>query len=67
MLSLWALALEGNAASIRALLKQGYKRSGVHRKSTLVQGVWVDAIYFDILREEWEELRGGARRRRTGR
>jgi RimJ/RimL family protein N-acetyltransferase len=67
MLSLWALALEGNAASIRALLKQGYKRSGVHRKSTLVQGVWVDSIYFDILREEWEELRGGARRRRTGR
>ncbi len=67
MLSLWALAVEGNVASIRALLEQGYKRSGVHRKSTLVQGAWVDSIYFDILREEWEELRGGARRRRTGR
>ncbi len=67
MLSLWALAVDGNEASIRALLKQGYKRSGVHRKSTLVQGAWVDSIYFDILREEWEELRGGTRRRRTGR
>jgi RimJ/RimL family protein N-acetyltransferase len=67
MLSLWALAIEGNEASIRGLEKQGYKRSGVFRKSTLVQGVWVDSIYFDILREEWEELRGGGRRRRTGR
>ena len=67
LLSLWAIAIEGNAASIRALEKQGYRRSGVFRKSTLVKGAWVDSIYFDILREEWEELRGRARRRRTGR
>ncbi len=58
MRSLWALAFEHNTASIRALEKQGYRRGGVFRKSALVKGRWVDSIYFDILREEWEELRG---------
>ncbi len=54
--SLWAMALEANHASIHALEKQGYRRNGVMRKSMLVKGKWVDTIYFDILREEWEKL-----------
>ena len=51
-----AIAFAGNAASIRALEKQGYTRSGVHRKAYLVHGQWVDGIYFDLLHEEWEKL-----------
>ena len=54
--SLWAIAFEQNAPSLRALEGQGYRRSGVQRKSMLVKGKWVDAVYFDILREEWEKL-----------
>ncbi len=54
--SLAAEAFAGNAASIRALEKQGYKRSGVRRKAFLVKGAWVDALYFDLLLEEWEKL-----------
>lgn len=54
--SLWAIAFAENEPSMRALVKQGYRRSGVHRSSMLVKGSWVDAIYFDILREEWEKL-----------
>jgi RimJ/RimL family protein N-acetyltransferase len=54
--SLWAIAFEDNEASMRALKSQGYRRNGVMRKSMLVKGRWVDAIYFDILREEWEKL-----------
>jgi len=55
--SLWAIAMEGNAASCRALEKQGYKKSGLFRKAFLVKGIWVSAVYYDILREEWEGLR----------
>ena len=55
--SLWGVAFEGNEASVRALEKQGYKRSGRFRKAYLVKGRWVDGIYLDILREEWERMR----------
>ena len=51
----------------RALQKQGYKQSGLFRKSVLVNGAWLDSLYFDILREEWESLCEGTHRRRTGR
>ena len=57
MHSLFAVAFEGNEGSIRALEKQGYKRGGVFRKSHLVKGEWVDAIYYDILLEDWRALR----------
>jgi RimJ/RimL family protein N-acetyltransferase len=58
MLSLWAVSHDGNEASIRALEKQGYKQGGRFRKAVLVNGNWIDSIYFDILREEWAALRG---------
>ncbi len=57
MWSLWTTVFEGNAASIRAIEKQGYHRGGVMRQTTLVKGVWKDEIYFDMLREEWEAMR----------
>lgn len=61
MLTLWAVAHDGNAASTHALLKQGYKQGGRFRKAVLVNGERIDSIYFDILREEWEAIRPAAR------
>lgn len=58
--TLWATVIEGNAASERALEKQGYRRGGVLRKSTIVKGVRRDEIYYDVTREDWEALRGDA-------
>lgn len=69
--SIYALTTAGNEASIRALLKQGYKQSGVQRRATLLRGRRVDLLYFDLLLEEWEEMRGikpaPARRKGKGR
>lgn len=67
MQSLWAMVFEGNEASCRSLLKQGYTRSGLFRKAYLVTGQWTDTVYFDILREEWEALRSQASGKRTPR
>ena len=50
--------MEDNIASCRALEKQGYKKSGLFRKAFLVKARWVSAIYYDILQEEWEQMRG---------
>jgi len=55
--TIWATVIEGNTASERALEKQGYTKSGVFRKSTIIKGVWRDEIYYDITREEWEAMR----------
>ena len=55
--SLWAIAMEDNVASFRALEKQGYKKNGRFRKAFLVKGRWVSAVYYDILQAEWEQLR----------
>jgi RimJ/RimL family protein N-acetyltransferase len=57
MESLWAIAFVDNVASNRALLKQGYRKQGVFRRSALVNGRWVDSNYYDIVREEWEKKR----------
>jgi RimJ/RimL family protein N-acetyltransferase len=62
MLSLWAITHDGNEASSRALLKQGYKQGGRFRKAALVNGERIDSIYFDILREEWAALRASSKR-----
>ena len=56
--SLWTTVFEHNQASIHAIEKQGYRRGGVMRKTILVNGVWRDEIYYDLLREEWEAMRG---------
>ncbi|MBD3162985.1 MAG: GNAT family N-acetyltransferase [Candidatus Eisenbacteria bacterium] len=64
--SLYAFALEGSEASMRALEKQGYRRGGVFRKAHLVKGEWVDGIYYDILLEDWEALRSEEAAARPG-
>lgn len=55
--TIWAIAMEDNVASCRALEKQGYKKCGLFRRAFFVKGEWVNAIYYDILQEEWEQLR----------
>jgi RimJ/RimL family protein N-acetyltransferase len=61
--SIFSFTFGENRRSQQALERQGYRRGGVHRKAYLVKGEWVDGIYFDILREEWEELRKARRAR----
>ncbi len=56
--SLYALALAGNEASIRALRGQGYTQSGVQRRAILSRGKRVDLLYFDLTLDEWEMMRG---------
>lgn len=61
--SIFSFTYGGNRRSQRALERQGYRRGGVQRKAYLVKGEWVDGIYFDILREEWEERRKASARK----
>jgi ribosomal-protein-alanine N-acetyltransferase len=64
MHSIWAIAMEENVPSCRALEKQGYQKNGIFRKAHLVKGKRVNAIYYDILLEDWERLRGSAKPKR---
>jgi len=42
-----------NIASQRVLLKNGFKKEGVIRKSFFSRGVWRDTVLFSIIRDEW--------------
>ena len=44
-----------NKASQSLLMKTGFKREGVVRKSMFIHGEWRDMILYSILREEWKE------------
>lgn len=46
-------AREGNARSIAALLRQGYRPAGRRFRGTVQGGVYVDHLIFDLLRDEW--------------
>jgi len=63
MMSVWSFVHQDNAASIRALEKQGYRQSGRFRRAELINGEWFDNLYFDILRSDWEALRRERRKR----
>jgi ribosomal-protein-alanine N-acetyltransferase len=43
-----------NKASIRVLEKIGFKYEGLKRKSTLVQGEYLDGAIYSILKDEWK-------------
>ncbi|KEO82295.1 GNAT family N-acetyltransferase [Tumebacillus flagellatus] len=45
-----------NTGSKRLVAKAGYQFEGIHRKSLLVQEVWVDLEHWAILDEDWERL-----------
>ena len=42
-----------NAASIKLLLKQGFKREGLLRERYFLNGEPQDAEYYGLLRREW--------------
>ncbi|MBL0388213.1 GNAT family N-acetyltransferase [Tumebacillus sp. ITR2] len=45
--------MPSNFGSKRVVEKAGYTFEGIHRKSLLVQGAWVDLEFWAILEEEW--------------
>ena len=44
-----------NKRSIKALEKTGFKKQGVFREARFIKGKYVDVIYLDLLKKEWEE------------
>jgi RimJ/RimL family protein N-acetyltransferase len=51
--TLWSLVFAPNTRSMAALAKQGYKPAGRLKWVDVKHGVYHDAFYFDVLREEW--------------
>ena len=47
-----------NHASIRVAQKCGFAAEGVARKSFLLDGVYLDSLYYAMLRAEWIKMRG---------
>jgi RimJ/RimL family protein N-acetyltransferase len=50
-----------NAASIRSLERLGFRREGYLRERWCVNGEIQDALFYGLLRREWEERAQGAR------
>ena len=44
-----------NTPSQRVLIKAGFQKEGIIRKSFFSRGVWRDTTQYSILREEWKE------------
>jgi RimJ/RimL family protein N-acetyltransferase len=44
-----------NLASQKVLVKAGFKKEGILRKSFFSRGEWRDTAIFSVLREEWKE------------
>ena len=55
---------EPNVRSAAALLKQGYKPAGRFKFEDFKDGVYRDALLFDILREDWLAAREALKARR---
>lgn len=47
-----------NHASIRVAEKCGFVAEGVARESFLLDGAYLDSVYYSMLREEWLKMRG---------
>jgi len=50
--------LEGNEASRRAQAAAGYREVGRWQKQHFREGRWVDEIMTELMREDWERMRG---------
>jgi RimJ/RimL family protein N-acetyltransferase len=50
-----AKVIAGNAASVRALAKLGFRYEGTLRSSLLRRGQFEDVMYFSVLKAEWEK------------
>ncbi|MFX1235786.1 MAG: GNAT family N-acetyltransferase [Promethearchaeota archaeon] len=44
-----------NLASQRILIKAGFQKEGIIRKSFFSRGVWRDTALYSVLKEEWKE------------
>ncbi len=51
---IWAGVYESNPASMRVLVKNGFRREGVLRRAVTKRGRILDQHLFALLREEWE-------------
>jgi ribosomal-protein-alanine N-acetyltransferase len=50
--SVYAYVAETNIPSIRVLEKNNFRRGGVHRESHTLNGVFLNRIFFDLIRGE---------------
>lgn len=51
---IFANIFEGNIASERALIRVGYKKEGILRKSVFKGGIFIDQYIYAILKEEFQ-------------
>jgi RimJ/RimL family protein N-acetyltransferase len=51
---IFAGVFEGNTASEKVLIKAGYKKEGILRKSVYKEGKFLDQYIYSTLEEEWE-------------
>ncbi|HTL48281.1 MAG TPA: GNAT family protein [Verrucomicrobiae bacterium] len=54
--SVYAWAVETNAASVRIIERNNFTRVGIQRRSHKINGVYKNRILFDLLKEEFIEL-----------
>lgn len=50
--SLYAYVAETNVSSIRVLEKNNFRRGGVHRESHIMNGVFLNRIFYDLISGE---------------
>lgn len=66
---LQSIVFETNTRSAAAVMKQGYRPAGRYKYADLKDGVYRDALVFDLTRPDWivarEEWRTRVRRRRS--
>lgn len=55
---LYGIVLEGNEASIQLMKRFGFTEEGRLRWHTKRDDVWMDKIFYGLLREEWERHTG---------
>lgn len=60
-----SVVMEPNTRSVAALMKQGYREAGRRQWVDVKGGRYHDALYFDILRDEWLAARDAWRGRRA--
>ena len=57
--SIQAIVAEKNAASLRVLEKNNFKRSGIQRESHFIEGGFQNRMCFDILQSEYRGMTHG--------
>jgi RimJ/RimL family protein N-acetyltransferase len=63
--SLRSVVMEPNTRSVAALMKQGYRPAGRLQSADVKNRRYHDALFFDVLRDEWLAARDAWRRQRA--